>query len=212
MSSKAPDHRDPIRDGQAGDHRARVDDEPSGEDRPAAEAHLGSPTTYFFASIEQEVRKALRSQPLQQADREDCCQEVLTEILLKGLARLEHGNVQAWLGALARNKAVDHIRRRQRQRIVGLTLDLAKPLDQGVPAELADEARARVWETLAALENVLEPRSFLVFYLRVIEAWPFQEIADVLGLTAAQARLRHHRAKQKFRDLIDTGASEALAG
>jgi DNA-directed RNA polymerase specialized sigma24 family protein len=60
-----------------------------------------------------------------------------------------------------------------------------------------------VWSALAQLEQQLEPRSFLVFFLRWIEGWSFAEIADELGLTAGQARLRHFRAKEKFRGVIE---------
>lgn len=158
---------------------------------------------HFYEFCEGTIRTALAFRPIQQADREDCCQDIWVELLSTRMSKFRGGNLRSWLAALARNKAIDLVRRGRRHP-VGLVFDaeVGTPGDHDGPCP-ADEARAVVWSTLATLEPHVEPRSFLVFFLRWIEGWSFVEIADALDLTPGQARSRHHRTKERFRQLVE---------
>jgi RNA polymerase sigma-70 factor (ECF subfamily) len=162
----------------------------------------------FYTYCDDVIRKALASRRLQAADREDCGQEVWVAILSACPSRFGEADasLSSWLATLARNKAIDTIRRVRRHR-VGVLYDVEQEWG-GDPASRcgADEARRLVWSALAELERQVEPRSFLVFFLRWIEGWPFREIAAALSLGEAQARLRHHRAKRRFGELLARAA------
>lgn len=157
----------------------------------------------FYEFCEGAIRTALAFRSLQQADREDCCQDIWVELLVTRMSRFHGGNLRSWLATLARNKAIDTFRRGRRHQ-VGLSIDMEgmTPVDHAGPCP-ADESRSVVWPALAVLERQVEPRSFLVFFLRWIEGWSFGEIADALGLTPEQARSRHHRTKERFRQLVE---------
>jgi hypothetical protein len=51
-----------------------------------------------------------------------------------------------------------------------------------------------------------------VLFLRSIKGLEVAEVARILGLTPAQVRLRHHRAKQKFYDLLQVYAGRERQG
>ncbi len=73
---------------------------------------------HFYDSYAPRVRRFLGQWDLADQDRNDCFQDVWKEVIVK-LAHFQHdptrGCLATWLMTLARNKAVDSIRRRSRQ-------------------------------------------------------------------------------------------------
>jgi DNA-directed RNA polymerase specialized sigma24 family protein len=63
--------------------------------------------------------------------------------------------------------------------------------------------QVQVRTALARLAKQVSATSFQVLYLRWIEGRTFLEIADALDLMPDQVRFRHHRMKQKFRELFE---------
>ncbi len=148
---------------------------------------------------------------LQAADREDCLQDVWKEVV----ARLDHlpyepkgGRLSSWLMTVARNRAVNSIRR---GRHVWVGLDEAKvPAPDRGPdpaAEIERRAdRARVRSVLVQLSERVSELSYRVLYQRGIEGRSCTEVADALRLTHDQVRFRFHRMKRKFRELFERSA------
>jgi RNA polymerase sigma-70 factor (ECF subfamily) len=160
----------------------------------------------FYAYCDGVIRNTLAARGLQEADREDCRQEVWVAILGRRTSCPGGGDFSSWIAAIARNKAIDTIRRGRRHP-VGVSFDVEQERGGNSVSRCgADEARGLVWSALAELERQVEPRSFLVFFLHSMEGLPFREIAAALSLNEVQARLRHHRAKQKFRELLARAA------
>ena len=166
----------------------------------------------FYGTYRTRIRAFLGRSGLQEADREDCLQDVWKE----AVARLGHlsydpgdGRLWAWLKTVARNHAVDTIRRR-RHVWVGLDGDKIAVEDPG--SEPAAECERRwtqglVRGVLAELSEQLSMTSFAVLYQRGIEGRTSAEVAEALGLTPEQVRFRYHRVKRKFRDLIEGSAA-----
>src|SRR5262249_13401906 len=152
-------------------------------------------------------RALFRKWRLPDADREDCLQEVWVEVVAH-LGRFQHdprrGRLSTWLTTLARNKAADSIRRRSRHPSQPLEEGDALALLDPVPGPVADCERrwtqARVRGALEGLAERVSECSFRVLYLRYIEGRTVAEIADVVGLTPEQVRLRAHRMKRRFRN------------
>jgi RNA polymerase sigma factor (sigma-70 family) len=108
---------------------------------------------------------------------------------------------------LARNKAVDSIRRRNRH--------ASKPLEDNEaiarrdpsldPAAEYERRRtlAQVQRILLELSGKVSRTSYQVLYLRWIEDRPTSEVAAALELTPEQVRFRVHRMKRKFRDMLE---------
>ena len=158
-------------------------------------------TGHAFDDYDGVIRSALARRPIQEADREDCRQEVWLELLATRIGRFRGGDLRAWLATVSRNRANDVLRRARRRPAVDVTAIDPPSSEESALASRADEARALVWAALRALEPLVHPVNFLVFFLRGMEGWSFAEIGEAFGLAPSQARLRYHRVKQKFRDL-----------
>lgn len=104
------------------------------------------------------------------------------------------GSRRAWLFGIARNAALDELRRRGRAG-GALTEDIAAP--QGDAAALIT-----VREAIAALEPPERELVMLKFHVQLTNA----EIARVLGTSESNAGTRLHRVLVKLRRACDEGA------
>jgi RNA polymerase sigma factor (sigma-70 family) len=108
------------------------------------------------------------------------------------------GTREAWLFGIARNAALDELRRRKRR----ATLE-AEPEDLAAPAadELADTAlrRAAVRDALATLDTRERELVALKFSAGLSNA----EIAKVIGVSESNVGTRLHRTVNKLREACD---------
>jgi RNA polymerase sigma factor (sigma-70 family) len=104
------------------------------------------------------------------------------------------GNERAWLFAIARNAALDELRRRRRH--AALVIDPADPVAEAAYETPDGERRAAV---RAALE-ALEPRDRELVALKFHAGLSNSEIARVLGVSESNAGTRLHRAVNKLRE------------
>ena len=104
------------------------------------------------------------------------------------------GTQRAWLFGIARNAALDELRRRKRS--AELTAEPAgdEPASEGEPE--AAERRATVRAALAGLD----PRERELIALKFHAGLNNAEIADVLGVSASNAGTRVHRALTRLRE------------
>jgi RNA polymerase sigma-70 factor (ECF subfamily) len=113
----------------------------------------------------------------------------------------ERGEPRAWLFGIARNAALDELRRRGRQ--AELTAEPADVKTFG-PAEGAEHTERRLTVT-AALER-LEPRERELIALKYFAGLANAEIAQVLGIGESNAGTKLHRAMTKLREACDGNA------
>jgi RNA polymerase sigma-70 factor (ECF subfamily) len=111
----------------------------------------------------------------------------------RALFDLRRGTARAWLFAIARNAALDELRRRRRTAtLVGDVVDESSGVD--VDDDLA-ERRLVVREGLAELE----PRDRELILLKFVGRLSNTEIARILGCSESSAGTRLHRAIQRLR-------------
>ena len=164
----------------------------------------------FYDAYAPRIKRFLAHWGLAEEDRSDCFQEVWKEVIVK-LAHFQHdptrGCLGTWLMTLARNKAIDSIRRRSHQLPECLGRDGAAALLDPNPDPGAEYERRRtqalVRSVLGELSGQVSQLSFQVLYLRWIESRPTSEIAAALELTPDQVRVRICRMKRKFRALFE---------
>jgi RNA polymerase sigma-70 factor (ECF subfamily) len=112
----------------------------------------------------------------------------------RGRARFDRGrgSERAWLFGIARNAALDELRRRRRAAPL-----LAEPVDAGATAGEDDPLRrAAVRAALAGLD----PRERELVVLKFLAGLSNAEIAGVLGTSATNAGTRLHRVIIKLRE------------
>jgi RNA polymerase sigma-70 factor (ECF subfamily) len=112
----------------------------------------------------------------------------------------ERGEPRAWLFGIARNAALDELRRRGRQ--AELT---AEPEDVDSRAEEGAERSERRLAVSAALE-LLNPAERELIALKFFAGLENREIARVLGIGESNAGTRLHRAMTKLREACDGNA------
>jgi RNA polymerase sigma-70 factor, ECF subfamily len=105
------------------------------------------------------------------------------------------GEPRAWLFGIARNAALDELRRRGRDAELAVEpADLA-----GAAVEESVEASERRLAVSAALAG-LEPRERELIALKFFAGLANAEIAQVLGVTESNAGTKLHRAVNKLRE------------
>ncbi len=108
------------------------------------------------------------------------------------------GEPRAWLFGIARNAALDELRRRGRQAELA-----AEPADlDGAAVEAGAEHSERRLALRAALAQ-LEPRERELIALKFFAGLGNAEIASVLGISESNAGTRLHRAVTKLREALD---------
>lgn len=107
---------------------------------------------------------------------DDCLQETLLAALTAYPA-LRHGrNLRGWLFAIARRKAVDHLRRRARDGRLGPLSEEAEERPESPDWEL--------WERVAGLPE----KQRAAVALRFLADLPYAEVAEAAGTSEAAAR------------------------
>jgi RNA polymerase sigma-70 factor, ECF subfamily len=104
------------------------------------------------------------------------------------------GTQRAWLFGIARNAALDELRRRKRN----AELSVEPAGDEAAPEGEAEAAERRA--TVRAALATLEPRDRELIALKFHAGLNNAEIADVLGVSASNAGTRVHRALTRLRE------------
>jgi RNA polymerase sigma-70 factor, ECF subfamily len=115
--------------------------------------------------------------------------------------RARRGTAEAWMFGIARNAALDELRRRKRR----ATLE-AEPedLESGTPEEYAELTVRR--EVVRAALATLEPRERDLVALKFSGGLSNAEIARVLRISESNAGTRLHRTIEKLREACDDNA------
>jgi RNA polymerase sigma factor (sigma-70 family) len=107
------------------------------------------------------------------------------------------GSERAWIFGIARNAALDELRKRKRvAQLADDPVDLAPPADEEVDRALR---RAALRSALAALD----PRDHELIALKFFAGLDNAELAAVLGVSVSNAGTRLHRALTKLREILD---------
>jgi RNA polymerase sigma-70 factor, ECF subfamily len=119
------------------------------------------------------------------------------ERLYRSRSRLDHGRgtPRAWLFAIARNAALDELRRRRRQPQCELDEGLSGDQDSGEALEHI-ERRATVRDALLALPLRERELVLLKFHGQLSN----RELARVLAISESNAGTRLHRALTRLRE------------
>lgn len=125
-------------------------------------------------------------------DAEELVQEVFVTAWLRLPELAEAGSFPGWLAAVARNRAVDHLRARRP------TEPLA--VEPAVPPRDDTDVHAILAVVRALPETYRES-----LLLRLVEGWSGPEIAERLGLTEGSVRVNLHRGMALLRERLHAG-------
>ena len=146
---------------------------------------------------------------------EDVHQEVWLSVY-RGVASLADPRAfRTWLYRTTRHRAVDHLRRRRRERelVADLEADMVAERDEtSAPADedpLAAATPLAASEIAAALAALPAPQRE-VLVLRYQDGLGYAEIATVVGCSVGTVRSRLHHAKRRLHDVVESTVRRAL--
>ena len=130
------------------------------------------------------------------SEAEDVAQESFLKAFLHSKEYTQEVSFLAWLCRIAKNEALDRLRKRRR--IVPLDEEKINAVpDSSSPSRKADESLL-----LERVKSILSRRTILSSYSVSISASPYKEIALLLSSTAAQLVPRYDRAIKKLRKTL----------
>ncbi|MFJ7004175.1 RNA polymerase sigma factor [Streptomyces albidoflavus] len=174
-----------------------------GADAPEALSAL-----YFrlHATVHHWVRQYVRDPHLS----EDLAQEVWIKVA-QNVHRYRPGtNPMGWLMAIARNTAIDHLRREQRRPAEVLHADHLQ-LDRPRPDLSVHQQteRRQLAEAVAARMNSLKPDQRTCLRLRFFDGLSPADTAQIMGKTQGAVRTLTVRSLRRLADVLPEGDSSA---
>jgi len=147
------------------------------------------------------ILKVCRVYAWNAADQDDLYQEILFQIWrgLPGLKESAHANT--WLYRIAINTSISFVRRRTARGGPAVPLDhkqLTRHIEAGqTHDDGAEEQLARLYDAIAQLNEV--EKALVTLFL---EDFSYEEMAEVLGLSASNVGVMLHRAKKKLSTMM----------
>jgi RNA polymerase sigma-70 factor (ECF subfamily) len=147
------------------------------------------------------ILKVCRVYAWNATDQDDLYQEIVFQIwrALPGLKQDVHANT--WLYRIAINTSISFIRKRTARGGQAVLLDHEQLTQQiesrQAPDDSGGEQLARLYEAIAQLDE-LEKALVTLF----LEDFSYEEMAEVLGISAGNVGVMLHRAKKKLSTLM----------
>jgi RNA polymerase sigma factor (sigma-70 family) len=130
-------------------------------------------------------------------DRQDLYQEIVLQLWRAYPQYETRAKFSTWLYRIALNVAISNLRQRTRRplpdRFGDTVPDMAPPPDTGLDAE----DLAQLYRAIERLSDV--EKAFVLLYL---EERTYEEMADILGITQNNVRVKMHRVQDKLRHLL----------
>lgn len=138
--------------------------------------------------------RCLRSQGASHADAEDLAQETLIATF-QHLDGIDPERLHAWVCAVARNKHIDAVRRRQARRECDERIERGDADGDPLHAVLRSDDHAAMTQLLESLP----PEDHRLLRLKYLEERTVPEIANQLGRSANTVKVGLFRARKRAR-------------
>jgi RNA polymerase sigma-70 factor (ECF subfamily) len=159
----------------------------------------------YQAELYRVIRRLVKSH----ADTDDLLQQTFLKAW-NGIGNFRGDSaLGTWLHRIATNEALGYLRRSQRRPTLSLDDDSADGLPPDHRPQLADPSNATpspeaILELLQAALDTLPERQRVVFCYRYYDEKPYEEIADILGVTVGALKASYHHAAKKIEHFLTT--------
>jgi RNA polymerase sigma-70 factor (ECF subfamily) len=134
---------------------------------------------------------------------EDLAADLTSQVFAKALVNLKNYQFRgvpfgAWLFRVAQNELNQHFRKKKAQRHVNAdTEQLAHIID-----EMSDADDGSNMEKLVHALRELKPNELQLIEMRFFEQQSFREVADILGISENNAKVKTFRVVKKLRKML----------
>ena len=164
--------------------------------------HRGDRATFdalyreHFATVDGAVARTLRG-----ADRETVVHEVFYHLMTNREARqgFQGGSIAAWLTTLARNKAIDFLRRQRREEPMGTDPEEFGAAPDSERFELKAEARLLLDQFR---RTIVPPKWRSVFDARFLQELDQPQAAQALGISRTTLAYREYRIRGMMKRFV----------
>ncbi|MGC4887933.1 RNA polymerase sigma factor [Micromonospora sp. DT227] len=174
----------------------------------AAQAGDEEAFRFLYRSLQPALLRYLTT--LVGGDAEDVASETWLQIS-RDLPSFTGGEFRAWSVTIARNRAMDHLRRQRRRPVVPVPVQALN--DLAGDADTADRAgEALGTESALALIRTLPPAEAEAVMLRAVIGLDAETAGQVLGRRAGAVRTAAHRGLRRLAALLERAAPEDVPG
>ncbi|HMN90658.1 MAG TPA: sigma-70 family RNA polymerase sigma factor [Saprospiraceae bacterium] len=131
---------------------------------------------------------------------EELSADLCSQIFLKAMQKLHTYNFRglpfsSWLFKIAANEVSQHYRQQQKNRMVSMEdNDLSDMIEE---MEESDDALHRA--NLVKVLDSLDEKDLQLIEMRFFEQRPFKEIAEIMGITESNAKVKTYRILERLR-------------
>jgi RNA polymerase sigma-70 factor (ECF subfamily) len=134
----------------------------------------------------------------------DLTADITSQVFLKALVHLPKYSYRgvpfcSWLFRIAVNEVNQFYRKNKLKRVVIIEPRQAEKLSEIV---FADEIESNETDILYKILNTLNPEDLQIIELRYMEERPFKEVAEILGISENNAKVKVYRIIEKMRRQI----------
>ena len=160
------------------------------------------PSAEFVAALNEYqplLRRVARLYCQDADDRQDLFQEMVLQLWRAWPRYVPQpgAKLSTWLYRIALNVAISNLRQRTRRPAPGELNAEALAVAQAPDSAYDDEDKAVLYQAINKLSDV--DKAFVLLYL---EDRPYDEMADILGITQNNVRVKMHRVQEKLRQLL----------
>lgn len=133
----------------------------------------------------------------------DLSADICSVVFLKAMQRLDGYSFQgvpfsAWLFRIASNEVAQHFRTHNKNRTVSIETNTLGNIAEELTENDNEDLRAILINAL----DQLRPKDLEIVELRFFEKRPFKEVADILGITESNAKVRTYRVLERLKKII----------
>ncbi len=131
---------------------------------------------------------------------EALCADLCSQVFLKAMQRLDSYTFKgvpfsAWLYRIASNEVAQYYRKNQKTRVVSIDDQHVNELAE----ELGTVETGNQLQNMISLLDTLKPEDLEIVEMRFFEEKPFKEIAGILGITEANAKMKTYRILERLK-------------
>jgi RNA polymerase sigma-70 factor (ECF subfamily) len=138
---------------------------------------------------------------------DDLVQETFLRVIRKRDTLKEPSKLRPWIYSIAFNLCRDHLRRRSSASGPAQAPSPTMPLLEQMPAPSSAEAALAAHQMNACVQHkiaLLPESQRTVLWLFDMEGMSQQEIAEVLGISIDNVKVRLHRARKRLKQILKT--------
>ena len=137
---------------------------------------------------------------------EDIVQFAFLRIIkhIEKINSLPHNEMKGYIVLVIRNLSIDFLRKRKHEKVVSIECMEYGDDDSVEEIALANLEMGRIRDNLKAMDN----KYSLPLIMKYSLGFTYIEIADMLGISADNAKIRCHRGKRILMDAISREAAE----